>query len=113
MSQVLVMDSCCSIVNSNEIAEVDDTAANASTEGIANGSTVFAEAHGTTVLDGIAAEVDVSGAVDVAAKTSGTAVACDATAEADGIQVVFLSLSSIHSLWLLLSLSLSISLFKA
>lgn len=49
----------------------------------------------------------------VATKPSGTAVANDATTEANANQVVFLCLSSIHSLWLLLSLSLSTSLFKA
>ena len=58
--------------------------------------------NGTTVTD-ISAETAGGSAVEKgnAARTNGKA------------QVVFLSLSSIHSLWLLLSLSLSISLFIA
>ena len=88
MLQVLVMDSGCSTVKSSEIVVVDDAAA---------------RADGMAIVDGRAVS-------DVAVKGSGTAVADDATIKADALQVVFLSLSSIHSLWLLLSFYLSQSL---
>ena len=54
--------------------------------------------------------VDGRAVLDVAVKGNVTVVADDATIKADAPQVVFLSLSSIHSLWLLLSFYLSQSL---